>query len=86
MTFPAAPPRPATISERETTALNQFTANNLFDAQVVPNQTGQGYLLLDRIPTTTGAEQVLQSAVQGATPTATATPSGSTARKPAKKP
>ena len=63
LTFPTVPPRPATITDQESGAIQQFTHNNVFTASVVPNQTGQGYLVLDRPQTTTDAEQLLRSTI-----------------------
>lgn len=63
LTFPAQTPRPATISDREAELLTQFTQNNVFQASVVPNQTGQGYLVLDRPSVTTSVEKLLQSTI-----------------------
>jgi hypothetical protein len=63
LTFPAQTPRPATISNREAELLTQFTQNNVFEASVVPNQTGQGYLVLDRPSVTTAVEKLLQSTI-----------------------
>jgi hypothetical protein len=60
LTFPDTP-RPGTISGREAALLRQFTINNVFNANVVQAQTGQGFLVLDRPEVTTGAEALLQS-------------------------
>jgi hypothetical protein len=60
LTFPSTP-RPGTISDREAAVLRQFTINNVFNANVVQAQTGQGFLVLDRPEVTTGAEALLQS-------------------------
>lgn len=67
LTFPADPPRPATLSDREYELLTQFTKNNVFNASVVPSQTGQGYLVLDRPAETTSVEKTLQSTMPKST-------------------
>lgn len=63
MTFPGEPPRPATITDREVDLLTEFTQNNVFNASVVPSQTGQGFLVLDRPRVTTDVEKLLQSTI-----------------------
>jgi hypothetical protein len=63
LTFPTEAPRPATISDREAELLTQFTQNNVFNASVVPSQTGQGFLVLDRPDVTTNVEKLLQSTI-----------------------
>jgi hypothetical protein len=63
MTFPAETPRPATITDREAELLTEFTQNNVFNASVVPSQTGQGFLVLDRPDVTTNVEKLLQSTI-----------------------
>jgi hypothetical protein len=62
-TFPGQPPRPATISDKEAQSLTEFTQDNVFNASVVPSQTGQGFLVLDRPDVTTSVEQLLQSTI-----------------------
>jgi hypothetical protein len=63
LTFPAQTPRPATITDREADLLTEFTQNNVFNASVVPSQTGQGFLVLDRPDVTTNVEKLLQSTI-----------------------
>ena len=63
LTFPSQTPRPATISDQEANLLTQFTQNNIFQASVVPSQTGQGFLVLDRPSVTTDVEKLLQSTI-----------------------
>jgi hypothetical protein len=63
LTFPTTTPRPATISDQEATAVTQFTSGNFFTASVVPSQTGQGFLVLDRPDVTTDVEKLLQSTI-----------------------
>ena len=67
LTFPSQTPRPATISDQEANLLTQFTQNNVFQASVVPNQTGQGFLVLDRPAVTTDVEKLLQSTIPKST-------------------
>ncbi len=64
-TFPTAPPRPATMSQTEEAALAQLLEPHTFDAQVVPNQAGQGFLVLDPPKQASATDQVLKSTIPG---------------------
>jgi hypothetical protein len=63
LTFPTAPPRPATMTSQEQQAMAQITADHIFSAQVVPNQAGQGFLVMDRPEVTSRAEAILRSTI-----------------------
>jgi hypothetical protein len=63
-TFPdAEPPRPATISEDQVSIFGQFAQQHQFSASVVPDQTGAGFLVLDRASSSAAAQKALQDAL-----------------------
>ncbi len=64
-TFPTAPPRPATMSDAEEAALAQLLAPHTFEAQVVPNQAGQGFLVLDPPKRPSRTDEVLKATIPG---------------------
>ena len=60
-TFPAEPPRPGTISKTEVDTFNVFAQQHAFNASVVPDQTGAGFLVLDRMAQAALAQESLES-------------------------
>jgi hypothetical protein len=62
-TFPAEPPRPSTITEEQVSAFGTFAQSHQFSASVVPDQTGAGFLVLDRASSSAAAQKALQDAL-----------------------
>ncbi|MEA2124637.1 MAG: hypothetical protein QOI80_1419 [Solirubrobacteraceae bacterium] len=64
-TFPdGEPPRPATITTAEADVFGAFAQVHGFTASVVPDQTGAGFLVLDRASTSAAAEKALAAALK----------------------
>lgn len=61
-TLPAGdPPRPSTISPETVSSLGQFAAAHSFSASVITDQTGAGFLVLDRLSASAAAQEALRS-------------------------
>lgn len=64
-TFPnPVPPRPSTMSNQEATILGGFAQIHSFSASVVADQTGAGFLVLDRASSSAAAQKALQAALK----------------------
>ena len=64
-TFPnPIPPRPSTMSNSEASILGDFAQVHGFSASVVADQTGAGFLVLDRASTSAAAQKALQAALK----------------------
>ncbi len=61
-TFPdPEPPRPSTLSDSEESTFGAFAQIHAFTASVVPDQTGAGFLVLDRSPASAAVQDALRS-------------------------
>jgi hypothetical protein len=61
-TFPdAQPPRPSTLTDAEEATFGAFAQVHAFSASVVPDQTGAGFLLLDRAAASSAVQDALRS-------------------------
>jgi hypothetical protein len=58
------PPRPATMSDAEASLFGSFAQVHGFNASVVPDQTGAGFLVLDRASSSAAAQKSLQEALK----------------------
>jgi hypothetical protein len=64
-TFPDAdPPRPSTITDAEASVFAAFAQVHGFSATVVPDQTGAGFLVLDRASSSAAAQKSLAAALK----------------------
>jgi hypothetical protein len=64
-TFPnPEPPRPATMSDAEAATFGTFAQVHAFTAKVVADQTGGGFLVLDRASSSTQAQDALRSTLK----------------------
>jgi hypothetical protein len=64
-TFPnPVPPRPSTMSDAEASIFGGFAQVHGFNASVVPDQTGAGFLVLDRASSSAAAQKSLQEALK----------------------
>ena len=59
--FNTRPPRPSTLTDAEANAFGIFAQTHAFQATVVPDQTGRGFLVLDRLPSSSAAQDTLRS-------------------------
>lgn len=59
--FNTKPPRPSTLSKAEAAAFGTFAQTHAFQATIVPDQTGRGFLVLDRLPAASAAQDTLRS-------------------------
>ena len=60
-TFPGEPPRPSTITREEADTFASLAQVHAFNASVVPDQTGAGFLVLDRMSQSAQAQESLRS-------------------------
>lgn len=62
-TFPEStpPPRPSTLSDEAEAAFSAFAQVHAFAASVVPDQTGAGFLVLDRSAASSAVQDALRS-------------------------
>ncbi len=64
-TFPAAqPPRPSTLTDAEEATFGAFAQVHAFSASVVPDQTGAGFLVLDRASSSSAVQDALRSTLK----------------------
>lgn len=63
-TFPAAPPRPSTISDAEVDTFGALAQIHAFDASVISDQTGAGFLVLDRLNQAEAAQEQVRSTLK----------------------
>ncbi len=63
-TFPTAPPRPSTMTDAEANVFDTFAQVHGFNASVVSDQTGAGFLVLDRASSSAAAQKTLREALK----------------------
>lgn len=64
-TFPdAEPPRPSTMTDAEEATFGAFAQVHGFTASVVPDQTGAGFLVLDRASSSAAVQDALRSTLK----------------------
>jgi hypothetical protein len=63
-TFPNDPPRPSTISKTEVDTFAALAQIHAFNASVIADQTGAGFLVLDRLGQAEAAQEQLRSTLK----------------------
>jgi hypothetical protein len=63
-TFPGQPPRPSTLTKSEADTFASLAQIHAFNASVVPDQTGAGFLVLDRMSQSAQAQESLRSTLK----------------------
>jgi hypothetical protein len=64
LTLPSTPPRPSTMTDAEADAFGNFAQVHGFNASVVSDQTGAGFLVLDRASSSAAAQKTLREALK----------------------